>query len=698
MESEELPDMTPLNYDDWSRLICQHFFTTDNAQRIVFFAVDARSLSDMSGLAETEAVDSLVSVVRNRITDEWHVRRVTTLTRMWENYDAIKESHPAIPFLALTVLAATRMGESRKLAAHNYYVPLRRLLNPADTQTGAPGDYSENIEYLWESVRRWLREGNEGKRGLLPERPDSHYRYIIEALQFAIVRASYFRKLDEFFRRIGLEPGEEVSGRDLVLHLKLFLASRREEWARRLLYFCEEYEDIAISMVSAEARKWDGLPRDARTGKAIGRLRFGFDSLRRLNLHLLAEWDERLPESVEVEMGGCGRVDLSHAPNLGAKRGWYQPCPLPVDVNWPDVLEGGLEIKGREVSFDFQEADVYVLAYDDGVSGWRSVSTISLEVLHCVLVRDSSRDELLRFLKLVSAVEPKHIINPVEGWPSGWSLISNVRIDVRPLSAVPELMGALIPSGAGPRLRLQDGLRVGGIQNSFLTGGEPRLVLNSLAMGEPLLVQEIDPMNQDALLRHHEVPTDDVDSGEVLLWNIGFAFTEGVYRLVHGTSSIRVQFVDSLTETGGEGMSSVTTRLSADTSASGTILQPFEPGPEPRMVRAPKDQGGASVVLLLGSGSDECHIIRLPTLRHLQNLSWIEIDAWCGFEPQWAVDCSCDWAITPLKALPDEPREGPVTTVEWKTALRRGDVESLSDDSLRKRWGEYRRQAGINEA
>jgi hypothetical protein len=685
-----------ISYERWSELIANHFFTQENADRIVFFAIDARLLSDISGLSEADAVDSLVHSVKEKI-DDWRVFRLTNLTKIWEQRTVKEEPPPAVAFLAFTVLAATKMGENQKFSTANFYVPLRQLLDPDDLGTGAPGSFAEHIKDLWESVRTWLRDAHNGSRGLLPPRPDTHFVNIIEALQFAVVRAAHFRKLEEFFRRIGLEPGEEIVGADLIENLKSYLRTRHADWAGRLLRFCEEHPDVAASMVVEEAKKWDGMPRDARTGKAIGRLVLGFDSLRNSSLFILASWDDRLPQQSSIVINGESH-SLTAIHDSDSKIGWFEPLPLDINVSIDELVTTGFETDRGSEQFEFQEREVYAFAFDELASCWTSVSSMLLEVPHHMMVKDEHLLEAKAFFDSTSAVSPAKITSLGSNWPKGWSLLTGVRLDVRPIEKVPDFLRSLIPSGSGPRLRARDGLKVGIVRYCYLTGGAPIIELNSLESEEPLEITALDSFDV-AIGQPFVIDTRQHPSGQVPLANIGYLFNPGIYSIRQGGSSLRVQFVDGLTEIGGDGMSSVSTQLSQTSSASGTKVNNAPNNKKPIMVTAPQPASEFALVLLIGRDMSECVEIRIPKLPALANLSWTKIDAWCNFAPQWCIDASKKWAITPLaeEIIPPATSIAPISST-WKVAVRKGNVESLHNERFRAAWREYVELLGAESA
>ena len=116
-------------------------------------------------------------------------------------------------------------------------------------------------------------------------------------MQHALLKSYDLRQLDAFFRRIGLEPGEEVEAAEMRRALEVWTSGRTEPWALRLHRVVSDPELIgyAEALLEREASRWDGRPRDPRTGRAMGRIRPGFRSLRRPILGLYVEWGEGLP-------------------------------------------------------------------------------------------------------------------------------------------------------------------------------------------------------------------------------------------------------------------------------------------------------------------------------------------------------------------------------------------------------------------
>ncbi|SVC92182.1 uncharacterized protein METZ01_LOCUS345036, partial [marine metagenome] len=225
------------NYEDWSELLFQTFFSEENGGEDILFAIDDPVLAKISALSEEGedgGADSLARAVKSKISNRWRLGNISPAVRAWERER--KGAHPALPVLALTILAASRMAADGNYAAHNYYVPLRRLLDPHDSGRGAPGDFPTEILGLWTSVRGWSEVDLEGRYGILKaDMTGGHFPYIAPALQHAFLRNSDLHRLDAFFRVLGLEPASEPPvGSELRRALKSWTSNKDETWARRL--------------------------------------------------------------------------------------------------------------------------------------------------------------------------------------------------------------------------------------------------------------------------------------------------------------------------------------------------------------------------------------------------------------------------------------------------------------------------------
>lgn len=150
-----------MNYEDWTDRLFDTFFSDENAGEHIFFTVDDRTLDEILGSSGSYGRRSLARAVSSHISgSNWRVSNIDQAIRTWESTEG-EGAHKGLPLLALTVLAASEMRaqaddpDHEYIGTANYYVRLRRLVDPVDNNSGAPGDFTDYITKVWESVEDW---------------------------------------------------------------------------------------------------------------------------------------------------------------------------------------------------------------------------------------------------------------------------------------------------------------------------------------------------------------------------------------------------------------------------------------------------------------------------------------------------------------------------------------------------------------
>lgn len=674
--------MTEYTYDDWAELLAGFFFDEAHDGEEILFAVDDLSLAEASGLDEAAAPGSLAAAVRLIIGKSWNVLAVKRLVERWRRAGT-NDAHPSIPFLALTVLAASRMGSYEGFAPHKFYVPLRRALVPDDPEVDAPGTYLDHVRWLWDDLARWANIERGGRYGRLTVRdPGWQYGRGL-AMQHALVKSYDLGQLDAFFRRIGLQPGEEVSEAELRRALGVWTAGRPEPWAQRLhrISTDEELQEYAEALLGREARRWDGRPRDPRTGRAVGRLRLGFTSARRPQVAAYAQWDERLPEELKLSLPS-GQVIA-----LVREHGWFAPHPLE-DIDARDAMAEGLEARGHGYRFDLRPEDAYAFAYDDDLGCWVSVDTMSYGDRYNLIVRQDAASEVIRFVQAASTTEAKIDEAASRHLPPGWKLISDVRIDARPKTAPPARLAALIPAGSSPRLRLLGGLPLTAAHGVYLRGGEPALALSTLSDDDQISIRRASTGQVErfraTLGATREVP----------LWKL--SLEPDRYEIQHGESKVALQIVDGIAEEAGPGAGTVHHRGRGQAVVVGTVGSGVNGARTPVTVPAPAP--GDSLILL-GRKPGDHHLVELPSwLSSLVgfDLSWKKIDAWPEFEAVWLLmrGVSGRYEASLLRAAEPDVSDD-VHGSQWARLIGVSSLCDWESEAAEELWNQYRATAGM---
>ena len=672
-------EATALDYDGWAAALSAFFFDPAHQGEEILFAVDDLSLAEASNLGDAAAA-SLAVAVRSMVGAHWSLSILRNRVRMWRSEGAAGP-HPALPLLALTVLAAARMGEHESFAAHNYYGPLRKLLDRNDNELGPPGNFTDFIESLWRDLVTWANDDLGGSHGRLIVREPGFFRFVGLALQHALVKSSDLRHIDAFFRRIGFEPGEHVAPSELRRALAAWTAGRADPWAERLQRVSADPEltTYCEALLAHAAARWDGRPRDPRTGRAVGRLRVGIGSTRRPVAAIYAQWDERLPATTTVSLPG----DES----LVARRsnGWFEPHPLP-NVDVAQALIDGVELRADGFVFSLRPDEVYALAYDDDLGAWISTDSLSFGDRYHLLASSDCVDEVLQFVRRESSLESRLEERVARFLPRGWHLIIDVRLDARPKTSPPMSLASLVPAGAGPRLRLLGGLPIGPAKGVYLRGGEPSLAPSTVSTAEAITITRRSTGEVERL----KVP--DSADAEIPLWMLRLA--PDVYDVRHGESRATLQIVDGIAEIAGPGTGTVSHsgRDSIEVTGTATSSQ-LDTIRRPVTVRAPRP-GEATV--LLGHTAGEHVVLGLPPwlVTYIGfEPTWSRIDAWVTFEVVWQMLRG----HSGYEAFLMQDREPGCHTqsgrTQWGRMIARATLAPSQSDAAAVLWERYRAKA-----
>ena len=123
--------LTNMNYEQWNQAIISYFFEECEPGEIAFLQANDETLSEIAELSDfdvPDAAESLITVVKNEVVKAgdrvnfWNIEP----TNRWISFQS--KEPPQVAFLALTVLAASRMESSDSGFHTNYYVRLNELL------------------------------------------------------------------------------------------------------------------------------------------------------------------------------------------------------------------------------------------------------------------------------------------------------------------------------------------------------------------------------------------------------------------------------------------------------------------------------------------------------------------------------------------------------------------------------------------
>jgi hypothetical protein len=528
-----------VTYADWAERLCAHFFHEGRAGEPVTFFVDDELLGELDGSGDpTAGVENLRDAVRTRISpDSWGQRfaRIDTESFAWKVQGAVGPP-PALPLLAVAVLAGTHMAASTGISATNYWTRFRQLLDlPAKDDLRGRG---EVFPELWKHLAWWLDEQNDAKRGRSTIDLEPYPSIIGFALSQSLFRESDRQHLSELFQRIGLTEGEEIDGRELLQYFKAWVPRSTLSRGAKLMASDANYDERLASILRDEADRFDGTLRDS-AGRRIADLVILFEPFPAPTYRVAASRPDAFPERAAFRNGSLV-VELSPL-----VEGWYAET-WPLDARW---LADGLKVEHGSFVLRLHQRDVIPFSRNRDFGCWSSVARIEPSEPHMLLVANERDDEVAAYLA-------EHALG---GWkaessafaPEGWTLFANVVFERAPLSAPPGALEVLVPV-LRERPTLKGGLALDTSLRIYLHGGEPDLWLPSLLAEETVI--QIDGATIEASAGAR-VPLRELK------------LEPGVHEISVGLTQLSFQNVSSLKFNEAEGTGSVRHLLHAEGGA-----------------------------------------------------------------------------------------------------------------------------------
>jgi hypothetical protein len=457
-------DPQRLTYEDWAGLLCAHFFRAEYDGVPVMFFVDDDAIANLHGGDPRDAVSSLVAAVRGRLDrgrPRQLFRRIESDARTWKVRGG-EGPPPALPLLALAVLAATRMGRGRDRAAHNYYKPFCDLLGDDLDRELVVASYRDALPYLWHSLQWWLDDKHRGALGFSTIVEDRYFAYIGYADSQTLFSSSDRDKLTRFFRWIRLKPGERVDQTELMTYFRIW-ASRRDDLSEGTAHMLEseQYTAQLARIIKAAADRWRGVVRD--DGRRGADILITLELFPRPRLGLVAERPDGFPPELACHgpLGQPVTLTSSH-------EGWYEELPVALSSS---TLETGLRLTRDGLQLRLPPYNIHVLGKNADLGKWASVPQLSPGEPAWLLVRRPALDAVSTYLR-GSARRGWKVIEREAITPRGWRLIGEVVIDAASDQEVPERLARVVPRVQN-RFSLKGGLPLPRGSATYLTGGEP---------------------------------------------------------------------------------------------------------------------------------------------------------------------------------------------------------------------------------
>lgn len=464
--------MFKLSYDKWNSALYEYFFGTESHGKIVYLYVNDQTIALVGrrlGIPEVDCMDSFIDAVRTYIpTLEELFERAHTRGYRW--YAQGQQGPPPfVGLLALTVLAATRMGadEDEGIGGGNYYIRLRQLLGLDGY--GKPKGF-EFTEMLWKYLSDWQR-ANQGKYGYTTAFPYGN-KYIGYPKSQCLVRDSERLQLYEFFHWCGYHPGDAVALNTVQDHLDLYLSSRSNRLSKLFFQNKNGLREAITKTVYNEFLEWDGTSgskrsKASRAARPVYPVQIllqlsGFMSLVPAATYLSMIDEDELVTSESQVVVTVPEFDYK---NHALSRIVTQLDDLTMDQIWL--------CKNTGIQLNFHGSSLFVFrkATEFGLPGWLSRNEIVPGQEHIFLYTHTLERKIQTFIQ-ETGCKPLQI--KISGLPKNW-ILTVLRMSEE-LSATSVDLGLRI-SDEPVKIAFDGGLRVG--NQEWLLDAPPRILISA---------------------------------------------------------------------------------------------------------------------------------------------------------------------------------------------------------------------------
>ena len=407
----------------------------------------------------TEPDEQLIEVVKATLSSPDGVVGIfsahTAQAWLWE-LQGNSSPPPCIAVLAMLSLVAERMKQTEQFAGSNYYGRLLQTLGiDAEFQDRVVRDFRRETPPLWNTLNRWLEEGN-GRRGLPTAVAFDHRRFVGLPLSQALVRAQDRTRLPVLFTQFGLQPGQRISVQAMQQLLEDWLPRSQITQSLKRLWSKPSNRERISEVVCAELEGWDGaLPSDHRPAE------HKLDD----NLFLAAELRIHLRPTIELLLiarhsgHGVNRSAVLSADASGPARSALgrlgdemrlQPIS---GTSWealePSHLVSCPELLIANVSLAVPQSGATCtrLAKRLILLKWYEADHLFIEArraelleTYLILVVSDLADSAREVLKLTARAGYRELIHEtLRGLPPGWTAFQNVQLERVPSISIDDL-------------------------------------------------------------------------------------------------------------------------------------------------------------------------------------------------------------------------------------------------------------------
>jgi hypothetical protein len=306
--------------------------------------------------------------------------RIYQDAKAWRGEWPSDRPSPALPLLAASALAVSRMARGMGFASTNYYVHFSGIVGLENNQRLSTA-YGETLPELWIDLGEWMDKvqgGHFGSSTITGHGWFTRYGY---ALSQTLFRQSDRDRLPLFFKSIGLTAHAIVAAAELLPYFKRWAVGAPLTPGAKRMITAKSYEEQLGAMLAQAASAWDGAERD-HDGRRMGRIALAIEFAGpRGSLVLIGERPDGFPAIADFTTA-AGEL----FPLRSSGCGWYDESPVRLSA---EALCTGMTMRhGTQFTLRLFADTVVPFTQNDELGRWLATPRLALGVEHYLLVRD----------------------------------------------------------------------------------------------------------------------------------------------------------------------------------------------------------------------------------------------------------------------------------------------------------------------
>lgn len=471
-------------YQWWQEKLADYFLVPQDGPLVLF--VDDDELRKIAPDLEDPGGD-LAQVIRDASSHApgEYFGRVASNCRAWKRGDRTSPP-PALPVLAMTVLAATRMRSDGQALSTNYYRRLAESLEPGanplrvtQLKNDVDGSAFLDVVDMWCALDEWIDE-QAGRVGVSTIRTHERLTRIGYPQSQALLTRADRAELTRFFEALSISKSGLPDENSMLRALEVWTSARSNRLGDTFMDALHgaDTKGLIAAVVLACAAAWDGhvITKDGRRRIAI---RLAID-LEEWTTSWLFPVQDGAPDP--IVLGGLTVWDEPVTLTSNPPSRYYAVGNAPL-VNI-DHITHGLRLRGSEYAAEFPRAEVLIFARDADTGAWSLTSGITPYETHLIAATATESPAVSRVLGAAAETgwtTRKQLPRPLL---PGFVLFEGVRFTddaalQKALSDEPGLRALGVAPTLIPRARFVRGLPLDRdlAPNHYLLGGEPDLLL-----------------------------------------------------------------------------------------------------------------------------------------------------------------------------------------------------------------------------